>query len=332
MERKLLLIAAASVGAAILIAAAIIAVRLKAQDPDEQADEAARKVAQAIDPAMIGYHETGTFPVAFSEPRALAVDADGQIYVGGDRAVVRYSRDGKKLAEIALEGEPQCLAVGALDPAKPAQLYVGMEEHVEVYDPLGARVAVWPSCGPEAIFTSIATTQHEVWVADAGHRLVQRFDAGGRLLGPVGQPDPSHGRPGFLITSHYFDLAAGSDGLVYVVNPRLMRIEGYTQDGEYETFWGNGSPAVKDFFGCCNPAQLAVLPDGRFVTAEKGLPRVKVYSSSGNFETVVAGPAQLTDVPADLAADRGGRVLVLDGRPPRVRVFEANLSDQGEKK
>ena len=35
---------------------------------------------------------------------------------------------------------------------------------------------------------------------------------------------------------------------------------------------------MADFFGCCNPAQLAVLPDGRFVTAEKGIPRVKIYS------------------------------------------------------
>ena len=82
-------------------------------DATAQADEeAALKAAEPIDPAMIGYHEAGTFPVAFREPRALAVDADAQIYVGGDRAVVRYSGDGKKLAEIALQGEPRCLAVG----------------------------------------------------------------------------------------------------------------------------------------------------------------------------------------------------------------------------
>ena len=99
-----------------------------------------------------------------------------------------------------------------------------------------------------------------------------------KLLEPVGQPDPSQNRPGFLVTNHYFDLAAGTDGLVYVVNPRLLHVEGFTHDGEYETAWGKGSPAVADFFGCCNPAQLAVLPDGRFVTAEKGIPRVKIYS------------------------------------------------------
>ena len=308
-----------------------------ADDPtaaDKADEEAALKAAEPIDPASIGYHEAGTFPVAFRQPRALAADADARIYVGGDRAVQRYLGDGKKLNEIALQGEPVCLAVGGLDHVSPGQLYVGMHDHVEVYDPQGTRVEVWPSRGPQAIFTSITTTDHEVWVADAGNRLVWRFEATGRLLGPVGQPDPSQNRPGFLITdpNHFFDLAAGIDDLVYVVNPRLLHVEGYTHDGDHETTWGKGSPAVADFFGCCNPAQLAVLPDGRFVTAEKGIPRVKIYSRSGRFQTVVAGPPQLTDTPADLAADWHGRVLVLDGRAAKVRVFEKNLSKRAEKK
>ena len=155
-------------------------------------------------------------------------------------------------------------------------LYVGMEDHVEVYDPLGTRLAVWRSRGPEAVFTSITTTEKQVWVADAGNRLVWRFDVRGNLLEPVGQPDPAQNRTGFLVTNHYFDLAAGTDDLVYVVNPRLLRVEGFMDNGEQETTWGKGSSSVKDFFGCCNPAQLAVLPDGSFVTAEKGIPRVKI--------------------------------------------------------
>ncbi len=106
-----------------------------------QADEeAALKAAEPIDPAKISYHETGSFPVAFRQPRALAVDADGRIYVGGDRAVQIYSADGKRLAELALEGEPRCLAVGGPDHVHPGRLYVGMDDHVEVYDPKRTRV------------------------------------------------------------------------------------------------------------------------------------------------------------------------------------------------
>ena len=304
-------------------------------DATAQADEeAALKAAEPIDPAMIGYHEAGTFPVAFREPRALAVDANGQIYVGGDRAVVRYSGDGKKLAEIALaRGTPmpggRCASIMCI----PARLYVGMEDHVEVYDPRARDsrgVAVSPA--RQAIFTSITTTEHEVWVADAGNRLVWRFDLRVNCWNRSASPIRRSIDRGSWSPNHYFDLAAGTDDLVYVVNPRLLHVEGFTHNGEYETAWGKGSPAVADFFGCCNPAQLAVLPDGSFVTAEKGIPRVKIYSRDGSFQTVVAGPPQLTDTPADLAADRHGRVLVLDGRAAKVRVFERNSSDKGKKK
>lgn len=340
MERsRNMVIAGSLVGAAILIVVTIVVARLALEhyeasrsvsasdDATAQADEeAALKAAEPIDPAMITYHEAGSFAAGLHEPRALAVDADDQIYIGGDRAVVRCSSDGKELARFELQGEPRCLAVAALDHEHPRQLYVGMEDHVEVFDAKGTRMAVWKSPGPTAVFTSIATTEHEIWVADAGNRLVWRFDAAGQLLKAVGQPDPVKQRPGFLVTNHYFDLATGADDLVYVVNPRLLRVEVFTHDGEYETAWGKGSSSVADFFGCCNPAQLAVLPDGSLATAEKGLPRVKIYSGSGRLETIVAGPAQLTDTPADLAADHLGRVLVLDGRAAKVRVFEKNIS------
>ncbi len=334
------MIAGSLVAAAILSVAGVLVARHALQpsaDPQSAAasdEEAALKAADPIDPAMIGYHEAGSFPVALHEPRALAVEAGGGIYVGGDRAIIHYSSDGKELSQIALQGEPRCLAVGAFDHEHPGRLYVGMQDHVEVYDPNDTRVAAWASQGPAAIFTSITTTEHEDWVADAGNRLVWRYDAAGQLQTPVGKPDPAQNQAGFLITDphHYFDLAAGTDDLVYVVNPRLLHVEGYTHSGELETKWGNGSPAVADFFGCCNPAQLAVLPDGSFATAEKGIPRVKIYSRKGDFQTVVAGPSQLTDTPADLAADHLGRVLVLDGRAAKVRVFEKNVSTAEKKK
>ena len=65
------------------------------------------------------------------------------------------------------------------------------------------------------------------------------------------------------------------------------------------------------------------MSDGRFVTAEKGVVRVKLYSGAGKLQTVVAGPQHFRDTPVDLAVDARGRVLVLDGRRKSVRVFEA---------
>ena len=135
--------------------------------------------------------------------------------------------------------------------------------------------------------------------------------------------------PGFLITSHYFPLTLGADGLLYVVNPRALRVEVYTFGGDLERTWGKGSPGIEGFFGCCNPVYLATMGDGRFVTVEKGARRVKIYSPQGKFDCVVAGPEQLSAEPGPVAADGRGRILVLDPVAAVVRVFEEKKSNDG---
>ena len=289
--------------------------------PEPYDEQAAIKAAETIAPAMIGYNETAGFAVPFREPRALAVDKDDRIYVAGDRGVVIFSHEGQKLSEIALKSEPHCLVVGGPEHGTRGNIYVGMQEHVEVFDPKGECIAIWPSQGTEAYFTSIAASDYEIWVADAGNRVVWCYDLHGKPLTPLGKAG-SPGGTEFLVANHYFDVAVGRDDLLYVVDSGLLRVEAYTRNGDRESLWGKGSPAVADFFGNCNPAHLAVLPDGNFVTAETGITRVKIYSRVGEFQTVVAGPLQLSETPAGVAGDRKGRVLVLDGRAAKVRVFE----------
>jgi hypothetical protein len=289
--------------------------------PEAYDVQAAIKAAEAITPEMIGYRETAGFTVPFRESRAIAVDREERIYVAGDRGIAIFSPDGQKLSDIALKGEPRCLAVGGPEHGAPGNLYVGMEDHIEVFDPKGERVAIWPSQGEKPYFTSIALSDYEIWVADAVNRVVWCYDLHGKPLSPLGKSGSAGGAE-FIVANHYFDLAAGRDDLLYVVNSGLLRVEAFTRNGDREAVWGKGSPAVADFFGRANPAHLALLPDGNFVTAEQGIPRVKIYSRRGEFQTVVACPLQLTDTPAGVAGDRHGRVLVLDANTAKVRVFE----------
>ncbi len=179
-----------------------------------------------------------------------------------------------------------------------------------------------------------------VFVADAGHRLVLRYDLKGQLLGRIGASLQDRDMPGFIIPSPYFDLVAGSDMMLYVVNPGARRIECYTFDGQLQSYWGRAGSDLDDFFGCCNPAYLARLHDGRFVTSEKGIPRIKIYSNQGDYETVVAGPSELgvhltalgdarsdqSKRVFDIAANGKGEVLVLDARKQVVRIFAPKKS------
>jgi hypothetical protein len=289
-----------------------------------------------IDPALIRYRETPGFAVPLKEPRAIAVGPENRIYVVGDKAIAVFDSAGAKSGEIALEDEPRCLTVAKSQDSPASVIYVGMKDHVEVYDPAGTRVTSWPGFGPKALLTSIASAESEIYVADAGNRIVWRCDASGKVLGQIGKRDEERHIPGFVIPSPYFDVAVSPDGLVRVANPGAHRVEGYTPEGHLEVVWGKSSLAIEGFCGCCNPANFTVLADGRFVTVEKGLPRVKVYDPEGQFESVVAGPEQLAPTPTiteetrsahqlavfDVAADSQGRILLLDPSGRRVRVFE----------
>ena len=79
-----------------------------------------------------------------------------------------------------------------------------------------------------------------------------------------------------------------------------------------------------------------MLPDGGFVTCEKGLVRVKVHDEEGKVVGVVAGPDQLgwqaplrvCETPEqcqsrglDVAVDAAGRIYVLDLEKNIVLIF-----------
>jgi len=127
------------------------------------------------------------------------------------------------------------------------------------------------------------------------------------------------------------------DGLLRINNPGRHRVEAYSFDGDFEGSWGKPTAAIEGFCGCCNPINLAMLPDGRVVTCEKGLPRVKVYNAVGDFDSVVAGTdsfpenakvgageaeAESALAGLDAAVDSKGRIYILDLVTGGVRVMQ----------
>ena len=342
-----------------LMAIAVVAL-LQSGPTDEDGEQLPKRFSydiqalREIDAALIKFKETLSIPIEMDVPRAIAVgpaDANRKsaekIYVGGDRQILVFDGDRSKAASYPLEFEPRALAV------MPARIYVAAASRVFVLDGDGGLIDTWPDRGGRALFTSITVDRAEnesgdndVYVADAGNRLVLRYNSDGKLLGeidrlsslkPTADDDPKASRLGFIVPSPFFDVAMGGDGLLRVVNPGMHEIEAYTPEGllEKPLTWGTTGFNIEGFCGCCNPAALAIMPDGRFVTGEKGLPRVKVYSPQGRFECVVAGPKTLDPTgksaedtreghkltAVDLAVDDDGQVLVLDPKARAVRVF-----------
>jgi hypothetical protein len=321
---------AVSIIITLAIAAAVVVVfRAAMRDKESSLGEVFTYDLEALrktDPALIKYEEVGRVKAGFGEVSAVAVDSSDRIYVAGDRAIRIFDSNGDFAVEVKLADAPRCLTV-----KDDGTIYIGMEDHIEVYDPKGGLIAKWGSLGQDAVLTSVAVSGDDVFVADAGGRVVMRYDSSGKLVSRIGEKDADRNIPGFVIPSPYFDLAVASDGLLRVANTGCQRIEAYTFGGDLEFSWGRPANSIEGFLGCCNPANFAILPDGGFVTCEKGVPRVKVYSADGVFESVVAGAELFAQSEAivvlDVAVDSRGRIMVLDPVEKAVRIFERYDND-----
>jgi outer membrane protein assembly factor BamB len=290
-----------------------------------------------IDPSLILYQQTGKFiQTDFQITHAIALDGDGNIYVAGDSKVAQYDSAGKLLKTIELPKEPTCIEID-LD----GNLIVGMSNVIVILDSQGNTIQEWTAPTAVSLQTSIAVDKDHIFAADALNKLVWCYDRAGNVIEKIGQKDADRNIPGIVVPSPYFDIAMYPDGLLRVVNPGRHWIEAYTTDGHREWHWGRAGIDIEGFSGCCNPVALAVLPDGGFVTAEKGLVRVKIYDADGEFVGVVAGPDQLgwieplrvCETPEeckakgfDVAVDKAGRIYVLDTLRNVVRIFERNKS------
>lgn len=304
--------------------AASLAAKSRAASTEEEAYTYNLAELRKVDAALIRYAEAGRIPSPRGEPRRIEVVEDS-LWVAAGEYLSEMGLDGRVRREIQLPSPARSFAV-----AKDL-IYIGLRDHLEVFDRTGKRQAAWPAPEGKPWFSGIGLLGNEVFAADAGNRVVLRHDATGKVLGKLGQKDPQRNILGFVIPSPYFDLKTDAEGLVWAVNPGRHRLEAYTREGEMQEVWGVPGFAIQGFCGCCNPSYFARLGDGRFVTSEKGLPRIKVYSAKGDFECVVAGPdsfpaylakPNVTPLPMDVAVDAAGRVLVADVLGKEIRVFQ----------
>lgn len=284
-----------------------------------------------IDPSLFLYQPVGAaIQTGFKLARAVAI-AGGQLVVVGDKAVIVLDLAGKKSKDIPLDFEPTAVCVDAQNRILAAGGGV-----LAILDMQGAVLISWKLPAENAYITSIAAGREDIFAADAANGVVYRFDSAGKMLGKIGQKDPDKNIPGFVIPSMYFDIALAADGLLRVVDPGRHLIIAFTFDGDREWEWGLASPKLEGFSGCCNPVNFAIAPDGSFITAEKGLLRVKQYDSDGKFLGVVAGHEQLewtgvmkicnTEAECqskgfDVAVDEAGGVFVLDTTKSVIRKF-----------
>ncbi len=272
---------------------------------------------RTVDESIVKYSLMRTIATGLEEPRGIALGPDGVLYVVGDRMMcVVDAASGELKRRLELLSEPTCVSVD-----EAGNIHVGYQRFIEVYTSQGVLHTRWEALGERSYLTSIATGGGHVLAADAGTRTVLHYNKWGVIQGRLGEAGSGSGP--FLVPSPHFDVAITREGALLVTNPGKHAIEMYSPEATLVTSWGQTSQTIEGFCGCCNPTDIAVMADGRVVTSEKGLPRVKVYTAGGMLDAVVAVPDDFSPHAAgmDLAVDDAGDVWVLDPLEGVVKVF-----------
>ncbi len=271
-----------------------------------------------VDPSLVRYRETRNFDLGL----LIAADMtlyNNHLYVAGNSLLVKISLDGTPMDMIEIL--PGATSVEVDDQ----QVIIGFRNRMASYDHRGTLLHQWAVPGDSTWITNLALKADKIFVADAGNRRIIIYNRDGEQTGEFEGKSESESGHGFIVPSPNFDLAVNSFGELWVVNPGKHALENYTEDGRLRGFWDKAGFDIEGFLGCCNPARIAVMKDGSFITSEKGMVRIKIYDPSGKLISVVAPPELFeggSGKAPEVCVDDQGVVYALDFDRDRVRVFE----------
>lgn len=269
------------------------------------------------DSSLHHYIEAGQIKLADNLWQGIAVDATGQIFVTGTEKFLIFDKEYNPVS-YNIAGTGLCIAVD-----ERGKSFIGMGDHIDVYDSSGKLQYQIKLEGNQPITTSLSLSKEYLFVADAGGHIVWQLDKKGTIIQRIGEKDKKRDIPGFVIPSPFFDVAIDPDNFLWVVNPGRHSLENYTADGGLRSSWGFYAMEIEGFCGCCNPTHMAIMQDGSFVTSEKGIARVKVYNRIGELTSVVASAQQFDEGTEglDIAVDSRQHVYILDPKRKQVRIF-----------
>jgi len=249
--------------------------------------------------------------------RGVAVDAGDQVHALGDGEIRVFAADGSLVRHWRVADSAMCLTVGA-----DGRVYVGGAGRIEIYESGGGRVGgfTFGKPGDPPAVSAIKVFKTDILVADASARIIRRFDRSGRQLGLIGDQNKTKT---FILPNGRLDLDVDAAGVVRATDTGRHQVTAWAIDGTPLGKFGKfGMTDPADFVGCCNPMNVATTPDGKVVTAEKMVARVKVYEPDGRLLAVIGpGPFDPKCTQIHLAVDSKGRVIAADPVRREITVF-----------
>ena len=241
---------------------------------------------------------------------AVAVSADGDIYLGGDSFISCYNKELKETWN--LDTPEKITAISVYGDT----VFAASEELIFLLNKNGKLICEWGPYEVNCIITSVSANKDYLAIADAGNKTVFILRKDGEVLSMIG-----HFGEKLIIPSPYFDVNLTDDNNLFLANTGYFRIEKRTVDGKILSSFGEPGSALENFCGCCNPAHFALIPQG-FVTAEKGINRIKIMGPEGGFIEYVSSENDfIASVPLDVASADGKTIYGANSADYKLYVF-----------
>ncbi len=277
----------------------------------------------------------GTGPDQLQEPKGMAFDAAGRIYVADSRnhRIQVFDPSGQPLLRWGSQGsepgqfqEPWGVAVG---PDGTVYVCDTWNHRMQKFDRDGKFLAQWGVFGntdgraesPDNVFygpRAVAIDpQGNVWVTDTGNKRVVKFDPNGAILrqyGGAGVGDGQFVEP--------VGIAIDSAGNIYVADTWNRRVQVFDSTFKYLRQW-----PVEGWEGqsAYNKPYLAVDGAGNVYVTDPEMYRVIKFSGEGKVLAVWGKHGTdlgSFDLPTGILVDGQGRVLVSDSANHRIMEFE----------
>jgi sugar lactone lactonase YvrE len=262
----------------------------------------------------LAWGSQGFAPGQFNNPRDIAVDTQGNVYVAdsGNRRIQKFDSRGKFL--LAWNG-------GRENFIEPLAVVVTSQGQVLVLDsdpgwiyrftadgePLG-RFG-----GPGAQFFHprgmAIDAQDNIYIADTGGCRLVKYDIEGNRLTQFGERGSG---PGQLLEPT--DVVISPQGDLYVADTANLRVQRWDIFGRYQAEWA--IPLASAY----NGPHLALAADGSLFVTTPEQHEVRRYSPKGELLDQWGDPEQFR-IPVGLTVDKAGNLYVTDTLNHRVQKF-----------
>lgn len=300
-----------------------------------------------------GDGSSGTGNGEFNQPRSIAIDTSGNIYVTDqfNHRVQKFDSDGTFLAKWGANGGDGTAGSGNGEFDGPSGITTDSDGNVYVsdtayrvqkFDSNGTYLAQWGSSGSGdgqfsgSYFGIEVDSNDTIYVADEQNARIQKFSNAGTYLsqfGVYGYEEDNLQSPR--------DVAIDSNGNAYVADQYTNAVKKFNSSGVYQQSFGvniensymNNEDALFAATSVASDAQ------GNYYVAEAEANRISKFNNSnvkiatigsgnpngyGGFEGN-SGPGQF-DGPFGVALDAGGNLYVADRYNHRIQKFDANGS------